>query len=451
MNYEEYKERVSGSIRTCKEEMGVQPILFFGSGMSQRYIGTPTWSGLLSILCEECPYIELPLSYYEQQCADNVEVGTHLARYFREWAWKDRGSFPEELFEPKTPADAYIKHYIASYFSKEIVSEKALAKQEAYRDEIELLKKVNPYAIITTNYDQFLESVFPVYEPVIGQEILRNSFASIGEIVKIHGCASRPDSLIFSSEDYLDFNTKKKYLSAKLLTFFAEHPLIIMGYSAQDSNVKAILSDIDEVLSQEDDLVPNIYIVEYDEGAEKTGQHKTEVLVPLSAERSLRVSCIVASDFSWIYEVLGENQAIEGVNPKVLRSILSRTYSMIRCDIPRRKVEVDFKFLEEASSEKGFAKLYGVTNIDDPSTFNAAYPYSLTDVANKLGYRTWHKADQLIKLLVEQTGVNIKSSDNAYHVTIKSGSKAVFNKYSHRAIELLRLVRDGEEYTLEEC
>src|SRR5690625_304640 len=107
MNYDDYKERLSDSLRTCKEEMGVQPILFFGSGMSQRYIGTPTWKELLSILCEECPEIENPISYFEQQCDSNVEIGTQLAEYYRRWAWKKRDKFPAYLFESGVPGDAY--------------------------------------------------------------------------------------------------------------------------------------------------------------------------------------------------------------------------------------------------------------------------------------------------------------------------------------------------------
>lgn len=446
MSYEEYKDRITESIRTCKEEMGVQPILFFGSGMSQRYAKTPTWLGLLSMLCDMCPKINMPISYFQQQHSSMVDIGTELARFYREWAWEEQDNFPEELFGAGVKGDAYIKHSIAKYFEEEIVSEAAKTSQKEYQGEIELLKQVKPYAVITTNYDRFLEGIFEDYTPVIGQEIIRSSFSSIGEIIKMHGCASNPESLVFSRDDYDDFLGKKKYLSAKLLTYFAEHPVFIMGYSAQDENVKTLLSDIDEIISHGDDFIPNIFVVEFDKSAETTSKHRAEELIPVGRDRSLRVNNIVASDFSWIYEVLGENHVLEGVNPKVLRAVLARTYNMIRCDIPKQKVEVDFKFLEEASSEEGFAKLYGVTTLDDPSTFNASFPHSLTDVGVQLGHKSWHKADQLIKIIEEQTGVSIKNSDNSYHVKVKSGQKGHFHKYSKKAIELLRKVQDGEEY-----
>ncbi|WP_033070951.1 SIR2 family NAD-dependent protein deacylase, partial [Pectobacterium parmentieri] len=120
-----------------------------------------------------------------------------------------------------------------------------------------------PHSIITTNYDELLESIYPEFTPIIGQKILYANHGSIGEILKIHGCCSTPKSIIINRDDYGDFIKKKKYLSAKLLTFFAEHPLLFIGYSAEDENIKNILSDIDELISENGDVIPNIYILEW--------------------------------------------------------------------------------------------------------------------------------------------------------------------------------------------
>jgi hypothetical protein len=69
---------------------------------------------------------------------------------------------------------------------------------------------------VTTNYDQFLELVFPEYTPIVGQQIIQAGSISVGEIFKIHGCVSDPVSLIFTAKDYAEFLRRKKYLSAKL-------------------------------------------------------------------------------------------------------------------------------------------------------------------------------------------------------------------------------------------
>jgi len=126
------------------------------------------------------------------------------------------------------------------------------------------MKTISPYAIITTNYDSLIESIFsePNYVTIIGQQILKNNVFSTGEIFKIHGSVTDPRTLVLTHNDYEMFRQKQKYLSAKLLTYFAEHPLLFIGYSANDPNIQAILSDIDELISPDGSLIPNIYMLE---------------------------------------------------------------------------------------------------------------------------------------------------------------------------------------------
>ncbi|MCT7357555.1 SIR2 family protein [Thalassolituus pacificus] len=450
MNYDEYRRLIQDDLEACLDAMGVQPILFFGSGMSQRYIGTPTWYGLLEILAATCPKIDKKIAYYKQKHDDPIKIGTEFSELIREWAWEEQEKFPQELFEGNQPSNIYIKHIVSEIFQDSSTTAEAQTRLQKYENEIRILKSINPYAIITTNYDSFLENTFPDYAPIIGQEILRANYASVGEIIKIHGCSSSPRSLVLTSQDYEDFGLKKKYLSAKLLTFFAEHPLIILGYSAQDPNIRTILSDIDEILAPEHELIPNIYLVEWDENAENTGQHALEKLIPIDHEKSVRVKSIKANSFDWIYETLSSNEAIRQINPKLLRSVLARTYKLVRHDIPKKTIEVDFQILEHAvSTDDEFAKLYGITTLDDPSSINATYPYSLSNVAKELGFNYWHFANEIIKKLEEIHGKNLKSSDNKYHIAIKSGEKIQAHKYSQAAVDLFRKVMQGEEYTFD--
>lgn len=447
MEFKEYQSMIVDDIESCLEGMGVQPILFFGSGMSQRYINTPTWDGLLECLVDKCPNIDKSIAYYQQKHSNPIAISSEFSEYIRDWAWNDQEQFPRALFEPNQPADIYIKHVVSEIFNGIELSDEAREKMALFEKELEALKNINPYAIITTNYDGLLDSLFPNYTPVIGQEILRANYASIGEIIKIHGCSSNPESIVLTQKDYEHFSSKKKYLSAKLLTFFAEHPLIIMGYSAQDPNIRSILSDIDEILSANNELIPNIYLVEWKSGAELTGKHPLERLIPIDNDRSVRVKSITANCFKWVFDALGSNDALGSINPKLLRSVLARTYNLVRHDIPTKTIEVDFQTLEHAvSSNTEFAKLYGITNLDNPSALNAAYPYSLTNVAMELGYSYWHFANEIIKQLAEENGENIKSSDNKYHIAIKAGSKIQTHKYSQACVDLLKQVRDGNPY-----
>ena len=392
--FEEYQERVHEDIATCMDTMEVQPILFIGSGLSRRYFLAPSWDGLLQHLVGECPLIDKDYAYYKQKFHSPIDIGTAFADYFREWAWAEgKNTFPGELFDPSQPAEIYIKHTVATFFESLLSSADAKSTENAHKEELESLRKIRPHAIITTNYDRFLEQIFPDYSPVVGQRILKANYAQIGEILKIHGCSSEPASLVFARSDYEDFQAKKKYLSAKLLTFFAEHPLFFFGYSAEDPNIRAILADIDEILSPDGQLIPNIYLVEWNPQSERLTSFPSEKLIAIDADRSVRVKNIVSSGFQWVFDSLGSNEALPSVSPKILRALMARTYSLVRHDIPKRTVEVDCHTLQHAvSSEQELAKLYGITTLDDPSAVDAMYPFSLSHVGHELGYASWHQA-----------------------------------------------------------
>ncbi|MGR5342305.1 SIR2 family protein, partial [Vibrio astriarenae] len=76
-----------------------------------------------------------------------------------------------------------------------------------YADEVAALSRLNVDGIITTNWDTFLQSLFPDYRVYVGQdELLFSNPQSIGEIYKIHGCVNTPRSLVLTQHDYKDFN-----------------------------------------------------------------------------------------------------------------------------------------------------------------------------------------------------------------------------------------------------
>ncbi len=122
-------------------------------------------------------------------------------------------------------------------------------------EEIECLKRVGNKSIagvITTNYDSLLEGVFSDYTRFIGQEeLIFSQIQGVGEIYKIHGCCTKPDSIIINEDDYVDFQEKNPYLASKILTLFLEHPIVFMGYSIGDENIRNILRAIVRCLSKE--------------------------------------------------------------------------------------------------------------------------------------------------------------------------------------------------------
>ncbi|WP_040765868.1 SIR2 family protein [Novipirellula maiorica] len=453
-SYTEYQERCSTAIRDVVSDRGCQPILFAGSGLSKRFFDAPSWDALLTHLCSVCPTIVNDYGYYRQKNQDLPSIGSEIADCYREWAWSKEGRkmFPSELFTSDQPNDIYLKHYVAKHFLT-LTPPLSKIRKAAMKKELDSLRKIQPHAIISTNYDEFLERVFPDFTPVVGQQILRTNYVSVGEIFKIHGCAKDPRSIVLTAEDYEEWTRKKKYLSAKLLTYFAEHPLVFLGYSGTDDNIRAILSDIDEILAEPNGVVSNIFFVTFNPDADSANSLPDEKLIALHDGRSIRVRNIDANDYDWIFRALGAGAPIKKVDPKILRALLARNYELVRHDIPRKTVQIDFTTLEHAVNAEGqFANLLGISTLDNPSVFNAVYPYTLSGVARELGFSYWSHADKLIKQIRDEYHVDIKSFDNIYHITVKTGSSdtSLTQKYSQDCVDLLAAVRDGKRVQLDD-
>ncbi|WP_319506467.1 SIR2 family protein [uncultured Methanolobus sp.] len=462
--YDDYIKDITDDIEKCLEDMKCQPILFVGSGLSKRYFKAPSWEELLIEMANKCPLIEKEFAYYKQNAKKDVngngfvDIGTTFAEYYKEWAWGEgRSEFPDELFSEEKSPDIYFKYKVAEHL--ELLLKKGFidqSEQHDYNEEIELIAKIKPHAIITTNYDQLLEQMFSEYEPIVGQKILRGNFTNYGEIFKIHGCISNPDGMILTQDDYDEFIKKKKYLSAKLLIFFAEHPLLFIGYSAEDPNIKLILSDIDEIISMQGETIPNIYILEWDPDIDVSKYPVSDKIISIGNSKSIRIKCIVTSSFKWVFEAFSSNDEIQNIDVKILRSLLARNYELVRSDIPRSELKVNYETLEHVvNGKEGLATLYGISILDNPEHLNAFYPYTLTQISEKLGFLNiegngiWQKSYPLIEKIINEKGVDIRESDNIFHINIRTGTVSNTHKYSDSTVSLLEKVRDGEDYSEE--
>lgn len=447
-----YVSEIVSDISECVKGMACQPILFIGSGLSKRYINAPSWDELLSFLAQKCPLITKDYAYYKQTYTTPLAIGQEFAKLYQEWAWSSgKSEFPEHLFSDTVPKDAYIKFKISEHLDSMLPS--SIDKiDSAFQKEIIALQSIRPHAIITTNYDRLLEIVFPEYQPIIGQQIISGASISVGEIFKIHGCTSLPENIVFTQSDYDLFTKKKKYLSAKLLTYFSEHPLLFIGYSANDPNIRAILSDIDEALPVSGGVIPNVYIVEWKNLPNPKEVPAKEKLIGIEESKSVRIKAIQADNFEWVFSAFSSQGPLGAVSPRILRALLSRSYDLVRHDIPRKTVQANFQMLEHAvENQEQFAALFGLTTISNPSLISAQYPHTLSDLAKHLngGKKSyWYKAQELIDSIKAKTGFDIKSSDNEYHCAIKYGSGNPLHKYSDSALVLLKKTKKGENYEI---
>lgn len=446
--YGEYITERKENITSVVEDMKCQPILFIGSGLSIRYFDGPNWEGLLEKMVDDCPTIHNDIDYFLQGSDSYPEVGSKIADEYYKWAGEEgNDEFPEHLGNREYGKDIYLKYKITEYLKEETPDSLDAVKNDQHREEIELLKEIQPHAIITTNYDPFLESIFPDYQPIVGEQILHSDYQSIGEILKIHGCVSEPASLVVTQEDYKDWKERKKYLSSKLLTYFAEHPVLIAGYGLGDKNVQKILSDIDEILATEDGLVENLYFLEWEENLDKVRVFERYKGIATGSDSEMNVNYIQSKRFDWVFRAFSSGGTIDGVDLKLLRTVMANTYDIVRTKAPREEVEINYDSLQRAAdSGQSFGTLFGVSTLDDPVDFNLVYQYRISDVAEELGYDHWRPIHDMILDLADEHGKNIKESDNSYHIDISVTTENPQHRYSGEAIQLFRKIRDEEDY-----
>lgn len=442
-NLEKYIERWTADIKETIKTKNCQPVLFIGSGLSRRYAELPSWSELLDELINFCRD-KYPLNYYVQEYGDLIDVGSQLGEKYRAWAWEHRenGFFPRELYEGQHSPDCYIKYTICQIIEEKVSKFNVDNIPPKYREEIECLKAILPHAIITTNYDNLLEKIFTDYTPVIGQDIIRSQEIIIGEIFKVHGCVTEYGSLVFNRKDYNDFAIRKRYLSAKLLTLFTEHPLLFVCYSASDPNIKRILSEIDLILGSSGSVTPNIYFLTRE--SELSSPASDDIHILLENNNYIRVKCIATNDFRWVFEAFSSETPLEAVSMKLLRALHRRVYHLVISDMPKKTMEVDVQYLEDAlSTDEGIPRLLGFTQIGefDPNSvnINEYYCYTFNQMKNELGLNQRQVLDLMQEIAITK-GIDIKSKDQSeyHHATRGNNGKVNRRVYSKKYMEILK-------------
>jgi rRNA processing protein Gar1 len=444
--YQRYIERTDALIRNTLDALQCQPVFFVGSGRSKRYFGAPGWIELLQIIAKRIGVGDEEFQYLLQKHDGGaIPLGQAMQEIVFEWAWKKgKSQFPKSYFENDTPRSCYLKHLACEEISAR-VPKKAQISKSPLASELELLKQTNPHAIITTNYDGFLEMIFDGYEPIVGEKVIRYNLNMVGEIFKIHGSTDDPVTIVLTNDDYENYRQKKKYISAKLLTYLAEHPVFIFGYGFGDPNVTEIIEDVGEILGGEAKFIGNIFYVKWEPDIASLDSLQEEYVVG-TGNRQYRVRAIVADRLDWVYRSIAQERELGAVNTRMLRAMASRMYKLVRTDIPRKHFEVDYDMLESvADSETELPRLLGLVEANNS---NLTHPFVLSQIGQQLGYLGWRGARKLIEKIRTEKAINITETDNRYHCAVKAGQKTIIHKYSKEEVKLLKKVKDGESYSI---
>ncbi|MGV3085080.1 SIR2 family protein [Enterococcus dispar] len=334
-------------LRPLLSKADSMPFLFLGSGFSRRYLNTPTWESLLKYIASLVYSDEFGFVQKQREATKKFDKKKQYNKYmtylcdlisddldnfwYSDDKFKDhREKYKDMVINHGTPP---IKIEIAEYLLsfREILPEMF--------KEIEALKSITPSSIggiITTNYDSLQEDLFD-YEVYSSQdELLFHTKYDLGEIYKIHGSVIDPNTILINTRDYEMIAQKHKYIAAKLLTIFVEHPIFFIGYSIGDEDIRDILNDIQLSLNdnQLKEIEDRLFYITWDK---KIKNFETSTLsINFNNGRTMTIKEVKLSDYSILYKALGENKAKYPI--KLLRHVKEDMYNLVLTNDPKNRM-----------------------------------------------------------------------------------------------------------------
>ncbi len=310
------------------------PVLFVGTGISLRYLNNSfTWDALLNHISKEMSnneeyYLDLKDECFENGIYHYDKIATRLENDFTEILKKNRnGNFKEinDEFYNQMKAQVRLsrfKIYISKIFE-------TLDYKSEMKKELQSLKKVrkNIGSVITTNYDRLIEEIFE-FNPLIGNDILLSN--PYGSVYKIHGCVGSPEKIIITKDDYETFDKKYELIRSQLLSLFIHNPIIFIGYSINDENIKEILKTIftyvDSNSPDADKIRSNFLLIEYENNSSNT--EVTEHDIILDTLSTIRINKIKTDNYLEIFEAIASLQLpISAMDVRKVATVVKEIYS----------------------------------------------------------------------------------------------------------------------------
>lgn len=351
------------------ENMTTAPLLFIGSGFTKRYCGTMSWAELMEKLAQKIrSNSHYPLPSYRHEVGENIpdhklfpKIASLMENEFNRKFFSGEEIFSVTELDRKKIEEGIspFRIYLAQLFS-DVKKQKLEDSLQQELSDLKVASKHSVNGIITTNYDKFLEQIFPDYDVYIGQtDLIFSEATGYLEIYKIHGCCSDPQSLVFTEENYEEFERKKSYLTSKLLSFFMEHPILFLGYSASDANIQGIFSSIVECLNEYhlSMLAQRIVFVEYN-----LEQH-TPIVTPYAfnfENKQLVLTKISTSSYLPIFKSLIKVK--RNYNLNLLKRIKQDLYKTVHDNSPQDIIQVISSELLDEEGKIAPRHIMGFTN-----------------------------------------------------------------------------------------
>ncbi|WP_330766960.1 SIR2 family protein [Rhodococcus sp. M8-35] len=338
------------------------PFLFIGSGLSRRYLGLPDWEGMLRHFADE---IDADLDFILATTSNNMpKAASHLAKEFHPVWWKDRRYARQRKEFKATVRDEEraFKVAVAEYFRErsDLSAGAPGVDNGEYALEVAHLRNAVVDGIITTNYDKLVEQLFPHFPVYVGQgELLLSDAQFVAETYKIHGSCEAAGSLVLTDSDYIDYQSRNSYLAAKLLTIFAEHPVMFIGYSMTDRYIRSIIDSIAQAVGPDrlDALQKQIYFVEWNENPSAIPSI-SPYFIEVFEGHSLPAQKISSHSLAPVFEAL--SMLDRPFPAHLLRELRKHVYELVAHPEPGQAVETVRAIPFESQGGEGLRVVFGV-------------------------------------------------------------------------------------------
>lgn len=208
--------------------------IFVGAGVS-RNSGIPTWDELIKAMKQELP-----------EALANETDALKIAQLY-----KDARGYKE-------------------YMDK--VKEVLLYNKAVPNDLHKKILSLNPCQIITTNYDDLLEqeikTEFALFD-VVHQDSDIPHMSYPNALIKMHGdyCS---ENIVLTENDYYNYAQNFPLIRALVQSIFASKLVLFVGFSFADLNLKMIMNELKNILSEN---MQRAYLVSIDQPDEFTTKY----------------------------------------------------------------------------------------------------------------------------------------------------------------------------------
>lgn len=209
-------------------------VIFVGAGVSCNVDGMPSWNTLIQNMAKAIDYSRCDTCRHKKE---GCEITCLL-----------KGDFSTDEFL-KIPQYVFLKD--EELYGRVLIE--SIPSVTADAPLSSAIFDLNSAHIITTNYDQLLETSTHIfceqYQVIVRDKDLLN--ADKGKyITKMHGNLPDISSIVLKEQDYLDYSQKHVLIELFIKSLLTDHIVLFLGYSLNDYNTKLIISWLNYMRSQ---------------------------------------------------------------------------------------------------------------------------------------------------------------------------------------------------------